>query len=189
MSQKSPVLLRALRSAAAMMTGLKLTVPLLGMLGIEITGDHGLLDPLADLMLSTPVFAIAAMIVGQWIGEILDGYHYRIEGGVGGASRRHLIRRLRFTKLILKRPFWYPNEDRIAREFNRTNRALAAAGILPIDEVVDETDERARVAQDDYIQACVALLKGLGVKKAALLSPAVKRRSVRPKPASHALPD
>lgn len=157
----------------------KLVTPLAGMFGLKITGDGGLLRSMGDLLLSTPVFAISAMIVGQWIGELLDGYHYRIEGGIGGASKRHLMRRLRFTKWILKRPFWYPNEDRITREFERTNRALMAAGISPIDAVEDEADKRARSAQTDYIEACSALIRGIGVRRAALLSPAVKRRSMR----------
>lgn len=161
------------------MTAAKLVTPLAGMLGLNISGEGGLLQVIGDLLLSTPVFAISAMIVGQWIGELLDGYHYRIEGGAGGASRRHLMRRLRFTKWILKGPFWYPNEDRIAREFERTNRALMAAGISPIDALEDEADKRARSAQTDYIEACLALIGGIGVRKAALLSPAVKRRSMR----------
>jgi len=170
-------LLRVLRSAAAVTTGVKLTVPLLGMFGVEMTGDDGLLRTLTDLMLSTPVFAIAAMIVGQWIGEMVDGYHYRIEGGFGGASRHHLVRRLQFTTLIMKRPFWYPTEDRIKREFDRTNRALIAAGIQPIDPIPADAGENVRAIQEDYILACMALLKGVGVRKTATLSAAVKRRT------------
>lgn len=161
------------------MTVTKIVTPLAGMLGLKITGDEGLLRLMGDVLLSTPVFAISAMIVGQWIGELLDGYHYRIEGGTGGASKRHLMRRLRFTKWILKRPFWYPNEDRITREFERTNRALMASGIAPIDAVEDEADNRARSTQTDYIEACLALIGGMGVRRAALLSPAIKRRSMR----------
>lgn len=101
----------------------------------------------------------------------------RIEGGGGGASRRHLVNRLRFTRLILRRPFWYPNEDRIERELARTNRALRAAGIAAIDSIVQDADPRVLTERNDYIVSLVALLKALGVAKTARLSPAVRRRS------------
>lgn len=49
----------------------------------------------------------------------------------------------------------------------------------PIDAVEDEADNRARSTQTDYIEACLALIGGVGVRRAALLSPAIKRRSMR----------
>lgn len=171
-------ILFAIQIAGAAMTAAKLLLFGLAVFGLTVAGDMGLFGRAFDVAMSTPVFAVAAMVTGQWIGEMLDARFYRIEGGVGGASRRHLIRRLRWTAALIYRPFWYPNEDRIKREVGRTNRALVAAGFAPVDW--DENDNQDRNERNrEYILACVALLKSLGVKKSARLSAAVKRRAYR----------
>jgi hypothetical protein len=127
---------------------------------------------------STPLTVVTCLVLGQWIGEALDAAFYRREGGEGAMAKWLLVQRLRFTAAIAKRPVWYPNEDRIRREFERTNRALTLSR-FPALEWFQSEDEKAANREIDYLRACIALVKALGVRKAAVLAPAVRRRTLR----------
>ena len=172
------ILITLIRMAAVvsgLIKGFAFVAMLLGLSAVAVNEWSNLLGAMID---STPLTVITCLVLGQWIGEALDAAFYRREGGEGALAKWLLVQRLRFMAAIAKRPFWYPNEDRIRREFERTNRALTLSRFPPLEWFQSE-DEKAANREIDYLRASIALVKALGVRKAAVLAPAVRRRSLR----------
>lgn len=154
--------LRLVALVSAVSKGLILVASALGV-AYYSTEEMGL--KILTVLSSTPVFALAMLVCGQWLGEWFDSLFYRIEGGMGGASARYLRFRLGFTRRLITKPAWYRNEDRISREVARTNRAMSAAGFANVGSW--HPDDAVGIQQRaEYLRACSALIKKLGVRKA-----------------------
>lgn len=172
------ILITVMRMAAVVSGIVKGSVAIAALLGFSGTAFAVSSNLLGDLIDSTPLTVITCLVLGQWIGEAADAAFYHREGGEGPMAKWLLVQRLRFTAGIAKRPFWYLNEDRIKREFERTNRALTLSRFPPLEWFHSE-DEKAATREIDYLRACIALVKALGVRKAAVLAPAVRRRNFK----------
>ncbi len=146
-----------------------------GLLGVAAYSNDWLMSGAIDVLNSTPVFGLIMLILGQWMGEAFDILTYRIEGGVGGASARHVRWRMGFTRSLLNKPRWYPNEDRIVREFERTDRAMIAAGFAGLGKWHPD-DAKSNNQTADYLRACATLINEFGIRKAGHLSAPLLRQ-------------
>jgi hypothetical protein len=153
----------------------KVLIAVGALLGLAAYSNEVLLDKVINVLGSTPVFGLIMLILGQWLGETFDVLTYRIEGGVGGPSARHLRLRMRYARSLLNKPRWYPNEDRIVREIERTDQAMVAAGFASLGKWrPDHAKSNAQTA--DYLRACSALIKKMGMRKASCMNGALQRQ-------------
>ncbi|WP_132833543.1 hypothetical protein [Sphingomonas sp. PP-CC-3G-468] len=122
-----------------------------------------------DFLTWTPIFAISLIIVGTWVSEIFDVLTYRLEGSPTFWGTVLLWSRLRFTRSVLGRPAWYPNEDRVQREIARTNRALSKAGFATLDGLPTESASNSSSAVE-YLSVAGAMIWAIGVVRAGSMS-------------------
>ena len=161
----------AIRLVSALIAALGITRRVGGSYGVTIApiSEWLWLGQVYDFLTWTPVFALSLIIVGTWISEMFDALTYRLEGSPTLWGTVLLWSRLRFTRAVLARPAWYPNEHRVQREIARTNEALSNAGFATLGDLPITSDSDVSSAVE-YLSVAGAMIWALGVVRAGSMS-------------------
>lgn len=146
-------------------------------------GEHPSAEPvgtifsrIAQVALSTPVFAIANIVLGIWLAEAYDMFTYQREGDPRTATPGQLRRRLLWTRLILTGAWPYPNAARRLREVERLNRLLTALNLPLVPEELP-----AAMASAEYMRKLSALIGAVGIDDARKCAAKLKASAPSPK--------
>ncbi len=140
-----------------------------------------------------PFYALGLILLGSWLQDHVDALLLPHEGRPSWIGDRLLRVRIGFTRRVIQRPFWYRNDDKIAREIGRANAALERGGFASLAGLIYDPEVPSDQAVE-HLRAVEALIAGLGYRQAAVLSHRILdapriRECMLPDTASVPMPD